>query len=119
MIQFEGYRNPNLERQVPLAVRSGLKCPFFRNYIGAQGGGASYGDPVLFCFQNKPGSKERILKIVVGISGASGSIYGLRLLQKLRANPDAEIHLVITRSAEKTLFLEMGKRSSELKELEY
>jgi 4-hydroxy-3-polyprenylbenzoate decarboxylase len=71
----------------------------------------------LFCFQNKPIDKECILKIVVGISGASGSIYGLRLLQKLRANPDAEIHLIVTRSAEKTLFLETGKKCSELKEL--
>jgi len=52
------------------------------------------------------------LKIVVGISGASGSIYGLRLLQKLRANPAVEIHLVVTRSAEKTLFLETGKKTS-------
>ena len=57
------------------------------------------------------------MKIVVGISGASGSIYGLRLLQKLRANPDAEIHLIVTRSAEKTLFLETGKKVFELKEL--
>lgn len=57
------------------------------------------------------------MKIVVGISGASGSIYGLRLLQKLRANPDAEIHLIVTRSAEKTLFLETGKKVLELKEL--
>jgi len=57
------------------------------------------------------------LKIVVGISGASGSIYGVRLLEKLRAQPDLEIHLVVTRAAEKTLFLETGRKSSELKEL--
>jgi len=57
------------------------------------------------------------LKIVVGISGASGSIYGLRLLQKLRSNPQTETHLVVSRSAEKTLFLETGKKSLELKEL--
>ena len=57
------------------------------------------------------------MKIVVGISGASGSIYGLRLLQKLRGNPDTEIHLIVTRSAEKTLFLETGKKVFELKEL--
>jgi len=71
----------------------------------------------LFCFRNKAAEKERILKIVVGISGASGSIYGVRLLEKLRAQPDLEIHLVITRAAEKTLFLETGRKSSELKEL--
>lgn len=57
------------------------------------------------------------MKIVVGVSGASGSIYGLRLLQKLRADPAVEIHLVVTRSAEKTIFLETGKKASELKEL--
>jgi len=57
------------------------------------------------------------LKIVVGVSGASGSIYGLRLLEKLRASPGAEIHLVVTRSAEKTLYLETGKKIAELKEL--
>jgi len=72
---------------------------------------------VLFCFQNKVSDKERILKIVVGISGASGSIYGLRLLQKLRSNPEAETHLIVTRSAEKTLFLETGKKPLELREL--
>jgi flavin prenyltransferase len=71
----------------------------------------------LFCFQNKTVDKEQILKIVVGISGASGSIYGLRLLQKLRADPEVQIHLIVTRSAEKTLFLETGKKPSELKEL--
>jgi 4-hydroxy-3-polyprenylbenzoate decarboxylase len=57
------------------------------------------------------------LKIVVGVSGASGSVYGLRLLEKLRANPEVETHLVVSRSAEKTLFLETGKKSIELKEL--
>jgi len=57
------------------------------------------------------------LKIVVGVSGASGSVYALRTLQKLRAQPGVEIHLVISRSAEKTLFLETGRKSSELKEL--
>ena len=57
------------------------------------------------------------MKIVVGISGASGSIYGLRLLQKLRRNPNAETHLIVTRSAEKTLFLETGQKAAELKEL--
>ena len=57
------------------------------------------------------------MKIVVGVSGASGSIYGLRLLQKLRSAPGAETHLIVTRSAEKTLFLEMGKKLAELKEL--
>lgn len=57
------------------------------------------------------------MKIVVGISGASGAIYGVRLLERLRANPDVETHLVLTRAGEKTLFLETGKHAADLKNL--
>jgi 4-hydroxy-3-polyprenylbenzoate decarboxylase len=55
-------------------------------------------------------------RIVVGVTGASGAIYPLRLLAKLRTSK-AEIHLVLTRSGEKTLFLETGKKSSDLRAL--
>lgn len=54
--------------------------------------------------------------IVVGISGASGSIYGLRLLTQLRQQ-QAEIHLVLTRSGEKTLFLETGTSAVEVRRM--
>jgi 4-hydroxy-3-polyprenylbenzoate decarboxylase len=57
------------------------------------------------------------LKIIVGVTGASGSIYGVRLLEKLRKRPDTEIHLVLSRSGEKTLFLETGKLAADLKAL--
>ena len=57
------------------------------------------------------------MKIIVGISGASGSVLGLRLLEKLRQRPEAEIHLILTRSGEKTLHLETGKLAADLKEL--
>jgi flavin prenyltransferase len=57
------------------------------------------------------------LKIVIGMSGASGVIYGCRLLERLSARPDAEIHLVITRAGEKTLWLETGRQVAELKKL--
>ena len=56
-------------------------------------------------------------RIVVGMSGASGSIYCLRLLEKLRAGGLAETHLILTRSAERTLFLETGKLAAEAKAL--
>jgi 4-hydroxy-3-polyprenylbenzoate decarboxylase len=39
----------------------------------------------------------------------------VRLLEKLRQRGAAEIHLIVTRSAEKTLFLETGKRLGDLK----
>ena len=57
------------------------------------------------------------MKIVVGVSGASGAIYAVRLLERLQLNPSAEIHLVLTRAGEKTLFLETGKNTAELKKI--
>ena len=57
------------------------------------------------------------MKIVVGISGASGAIYGVRLLEKLREQGGAEFHLILSRSGEKTLFLETGRKAAELKSL--
>ena len=54
---------------------------------------------------------------MVGVSGASGSIYAVRLLKKLRVRKDVELHLILTRSGEKTLFLETGMKSVELKQL--
>ena len=57
------------------------------------------------------------MRIVVGITGASGAIYGLRLLERLRHGQGAEIHLVLTRSGEKTLYLETGKNAGDVKKL--
>lgn len=56
------------------------------------------------------------MTVVVGISGASGAIYGVRLLERLRQQ-GAEIHLILTRSGEKTLFLETGKSAAEVKKM--
>ena len=57
------------------------------------------------------------MKVVVGISGASGAIYGVRLLERLRRGNSVEIHLILTRSGEKTLFLETGKSAADVKAL--
>ena len=57
------------------------------------------------------------MKIVVGMSGASGALYGVRLLERLRQNSTVEVHLVLTRAAEKTLFLETGSHAADLKKL--
>ncbi|XTZ39621.1 UbiX family flavin prenyltransferase [Salmonella enterica] len=45
-------------------------------------------------------------RLIVGISGASGIIYGVRLLQVLRDVPEVETHLVISQAARQTLPLE-------------
>lgn len=50
------------------------------------------------------------------MTGASGAIYPLRLLEKLHRSK-AEIHLILSRSGEKTLFLETGKKAADLKSL--
>jgi 4-hydroxy-3-polyprenylbenzoate decarboxylase len=57
------------------------------------------------------------VRIIVGITGASGSIYGLRLLERLRNQENVEIHLILSRSGEKTLFLETGKTAADVKKL--
>lgn len=56
-------------------------------------------------------------KVIIGISGASGAIYGWRLLERLRARGEVELHLILTRSGEKTLFLETGKSAAEARGL--
>ncbi|MFO7459009.1 MAG: UbiX family flavin prenyltransferase, partial [Desulfatiglandales bacterium] len=55
-------------------------------------------------------------RLVVGISGATGAIYGIRLLEFL-SNSDVETHLVISRSAEKTIRLETYRTPEEVKAL--
>jgi len=57
------------------------------------------------------------LQIVVGMSGASGSIYGLRLMEKLRLNPNNQIHLILSRAAERTAFLETGLKAPQIRAL--
>jgi len=57
------------------------------------------------------------VKIIVGISGASGAVYGRRLLEKLQLRPEVETHLILTRAAERTGFLELGLRASDWKAL--
>jgi 4-hydroxy-3-polyprenylbenzoate decarboxylase len=56
-------------------------------------------------------------KVIIGISGASGAIYGIRLLERLRQRETVELHLILTRSGEKTLFLETGRTAADLKKL--
>jgi 4-hydroxy-3-polyprenylbenzoate decarboxylase len=51
----------------------------------------------------RPAGRQTPERLVVGISGASGSIYGIRLLEVLREVPGLETHLVVSRAAKRTL----------------
>jgi len=53
-------------------------------------------------------------RLIVGISGASGVVYGARLLALLQNMP-VETHLVISRSAEVTLALETDLKPADLR----
>ena len=56
--------------------------------------------------------KERL---VVGISGSSGVIYGVRLLEALRKFSDAEIHLVLSPAAEDNIRIETNYSPQDVK----
>ena len=55
-------------------------------------------------------------RLVIGISGASGAIYGVRMLELLR-DTDIETHLVISRSAEMTLAYETDFTTKDVRAL--
>lgn len=59
-------------------------------------------------------TSPRPQRLVIGISGASGAIYGVRLLELLRDTP-IETHLVVSKSALITLSHETGLTWSQLK----
>ena len=45
-------------------------------------------------------------RLIVGISGATGAIYGVRILEILQGIQDVETHLVLTRAAKMTIEVE-------------
>ncbi len=53
-------------------------------------------------------------RVVVGISGASGAIYGVRLLELLR-DIDVEVHLVMSRTAGITIAHELGMKPADVR----
>lgn len=54
-------------------------------------------------------------RIIIGISGSSGVIYGVRALQILRERSDIETHLIVSAAADRTLAVETGLRLEDLK----
>ncbi len=56
-------------------------------------------------------------KIIIGISGASGAIYGVRALQILQEDPEVETHLILSRAAGLTIEIETDWKISEVRDL--
>lgn len=53
-------------------------------------------------------------RLVVAITGATGAVYGVRLLQQLSATPGIETHLVVSDAAVLTLHQETGLQRREV-----
>jgi 4-hydroxy-3-polyprenylbenzoate decarboxylase len=59
---------------------------------------------------------EEVKRLIVGISGATGAVYGIRLLEVL-SESDVETHLVITEAAQKTILMETDWKVEDVKSL--
>jgi 4-hydroxy-3-polyprenylbenzoate decarboxylase len=57
------------------------------------------------------------MRLIVGMTGATGAIFGIRLLEVLAELPDVETHLVLSRWARTTIELETGRTAREVAEL--
>lgn len=57
-----------------------------------------------------------IKRLVVGITGASGVVCGVRLLEMLRGR-DVETHLVISKAGEMALAYETGRKAKDVRKL--
>jgi len=60
---------------------------------------------------------ERPRRIIVGITGATGAVYGVRLLGRLSVVPGVETHLVLSDAAVLTLHQEVGLQRREVESL--
>lgn len=62
-------------------------------------------------------AENRPRRIVVGITGATGAVYGVRLLQRLGSIPGVETHLVVSDAASLTLHQEVGMQRRDVEAL--
>jgi 4-hydroxy-3-polyprenylbenzoate decarboxylase len=58
-----------------------------------------------------------VRRLIVGVSGASGSVYAIAALRTLRAIPDVETHLVLSQQARQTIELETDTTAAEVEAL--
>ena len=53
------------------------------------------------------------MRLIIAITGASGSIYGIRLLEFLKSRQDIETHLIISKTAESVILYETDHKNIE------
>jgi 4-hydroxy-3-polyprenylbenzoate decarboxylase len=57
------------------------------------------------------------MRLVVGMSGSSGAIYGIRLLEVVHDLPGVEVHLVLSPAAKQTISLETDRHPGDVEAL--
>ncbi|MBI3895711.1 MAG: UbiX family flavin prenyltransferase [Acidobacteria bacterium] len=56
-------------------------------------------------------------RLIIGITGATGAIYGIRLLQVLRTVPEVETHLIVSKAAEQVIAYETELTLRQVREM--
>ena len=56
-------------------------------------------------------------RLIIAITGATGAVYGVRLLAHLSATPGIETHLIISDAANLTLHQEVGMQRRDVEAL--
>lgn len=57
------------------------------------------------------------MRLIVAITGSSGAIYGIRLLEALREAPKVEVHLILSKGGKLTAALETGRKAKDIEKL--
>lgn len=64
-------------------------------------------DTELMAFRQWLEERQQMRRIIIGISGASGTVYGIRLLEVLSQQPQIETHLVVSDNAKLVMRYEL------------
>lgn len=59
----------------------------------------------------------RTIRVLVGLSGASGQMYGVRVLEALAAKSHVEVHLIVTEAAREMVVAETERSLDEIHEI--
>ncbi|MCG8414128.1 MAG: UbiX family flavin prenyltransferase [Pseudomonadales bacterium] len=58
-----------------------------------------------------------MMRLIIGMSGASGVIYGIRLLEVLRQEKGVETHLIMSEAAKMNIAVETDRSANDVKEM--